>query len=288
MNWVLFASERWAHKKSGHKESDAVLIYKEEDLTEAYDKNILQALKRGTNEEAQQLKNLQIELEKTIATTKELEGCSTQRPSEEIDQELKQLELKAQKLKHIIKIRGNLLKIHEGSLEATQLSGEDAMIEYHESMSCVEEENILKLTEKLNPLKSRLRQIKLPNEELGKAKKEVLRLMRLKQSLLDSINEDKEFIQNLEMVVRLSDETQHPRLLDNIVGEPKEVTLTILACALCKRSFPKLDVFVAPCRCAYHPWCVVRQKWRSGSYAMKQCKQEFPIHLEGKHGSKQT
>ena len=53
MNWALFASERWAHKKSGHKESYAVLIYKEEDLTEAYDKNILQALKRGTDEEAQ-------------------------------------------------------------------------------------------------------------------------------------------------------------------------------------------------------------------------------------------
>ena len=41
MNWALFASERWAHKKSGHMESNPVLIYKEEDLTETYDKNIL-------------------------------------------------------------------------------------------------------------------------------------------------------------------------------------------------------------------------------------------------------
>ena len=119
---------------------------------------------------------------------------------------MKQLELKAQKLKHIIKIRGDL-KIHERSLEAVQLLGEDAMVEYHESMICAKEENILKLTEELNPLKSQLRQIKLPNEELGKAKNEVLRLTRLKQYLLDSINEDKEFIQNLEMIVGLSDET---------------------------------------------------------------------------------
>ena len=172
MNWALFASKRWAHKKSGHRNSDPVLIYKEEDMTEAYDKNILQALKRGTDEEAQQLGNLQIELEKTIATTKELEGRLTQHPSEEIE-EVKQLKLKAQKLKDIIKIRGDLLKIHEGSLEAAQLSGKDAMVEYHESMICVEE-NILKLIEELNPLKSLLKQIKLPNEELGKAKKEVL------------------------------------------------------------------------------------------------------------------
>ena len=126
------------------------------------------------------------------------------------------------------------------------------MVEYHKSMIYAEEENILKLTKELNPLKSRLRQIKLPNEELGKTKNEVLQPMRLKQSLLDSINEDKEFIQNLEMVVRLSDKTQHPRLPDNIVGEP-EVTLIILAYALYKRPFPKLDVLVAPCRCAYHP-----------------------------------
>ena len=145
------------------------------------------------------------------------------------------------------------------------------MVEYHESMICAEEENILKLTEELNPLKSRLKQIKLPNEELGKAKKEVLRLTRLKQSLLDSINEDKEFIQNLEMVVGLSDKIQHSRLPNNIVGEP-EVTLIILACVLCKRPFPKLDVLVAPCGCAYHPWCAMRQNWRTGSCAMKQCK----------------
>ena len=111
-----------------------------------------------------------------------------------------------------MKIRGDLLKIHKGNLKATQLLGEDGMVEYHESKIYVEEENILKLTEELNPLKSRLRQIKLPNEELGNAKKEVLQLTRLKQSLLDIINKDKEFIQNLEMVVELSDETQHPRL----------------------------------------------------------------------------
>ena len=98
----------------------------------------------------------------------------------------------------------------------------------------------------------------------------------LKQSLLDSISKDKEFIQNLEMIVGLPDEPQHPCLPDNTVGEP-EVTLTILACALCKRPFPKLYVLVAPCRCAYHPWCAVRQNWRSRSYAMKQCKSEFPI-----------
>ena len=93
-----------------------------------------------------------------------------------------------------MKIRGDLLKIQEGSLEVAQLSGKDGMVEYHESMICAEEENILKLTEELNPLKSRLMQIKLPNEELRKAKKEVRRLTRLKQSLVDSINEDKEFI----------------------------------------------------------------------------------------------
>ena len=137
--------------------------------------------------------------------TKELEGRPTQHPSKKTGEEV-QLELKAQKLKHIIKIRDDL-KIHEGSLEAAQLSGEDAMVEYHESMICVEEGNILKLTEEHNSLKSQLRQIKLPNEELGKAKKEVLRLTRLIQSLLDSINKDKEFIQNLEMVVGLSDKT---------------------------------------------------------------------------------
>ena len=150
------------------------------------------------------------------------------------------------------------------------------MVEYHESMICEEEEKILKLTEELNPLKSRLKQIKLPNEELGRAKKEVLRLSTLKQSLLDSISEDKEFIQNLEMIVGLPDEPQHPCLPDNTVGEP-EITLTILACALCKHQFPKLDVLVAPCRCAYHPWCAVCQNWRSGSCATKQCKSEFPI-----------
>ena len=200
---------------------------------------------------------MQIELEKTIATTKELEGRLTQHPSNETE-EVKQLELKAQKLKDLIKIRGDFLKIHEESLEAAQLSGEDAMVEYHESMICAEEENILRLTEELNPLKSRLKQIKVPNEEPGRAKKEVLRLSRLKQSLLDNISEDKEFIQNLEMIVGLSDETQLPCLPDNTVGEP-EITLTILACALCKRPFPKLDVLVAPCCCAYHPWCAVRQ-----------------------------
>ena len=146
------------------------MIYKEEDLTEAYDKNILQALKRATDEEVQQMGNLQIELEKTIATTKEFEGCPTQHPFEETDEEVKQLELKAQKLKDIIKIRGDLLKIHKGSLEAVQLSGKDVMVEYNESMIYAEEENILKLTEELNPLKSQLKQIKLPNEELRKAK----------------------------------------------------------------------------------------------------------------------
>ena len=78
------------------------------------------------------------------------------------------------------------------------------------------------------------------------------------------------------MIVGLSGETQHPCSPDNIVCEPG-VTLTVLACALCKWPFPKFDVLVAPCRCAYHPWCAVRQNWRSGSCAMKQCKQEFPI-----------
>ena len=52
MNWALFASERWAHKKSRHRNGDPVLIYKEVDMIEAYDKNILQALKRATDEEA--------------------------------------------------------------------------------------------------------------------------------------------------------------------------------------------------------------------------------------------
>ena len=109
--------------------------------------------------------------------------------------------------------------------------------------------------------------------------------MRLKQSLLDSINEDKEFIQNLEMIVGLSDETQHPRLPNNIVGEPEEVTLTILAYALCKRPFSKLDVFVAPCHCTYHPWCAVCQNWRL-IFCNEVMQTRISNRLERKHGSK--
>ena len=52
MNWALFASKKWTHKKSGHRESNVVLIYKEENPIEAYDNNILQALKKSIDEEA--------------------------------------------------------------------------------------------------------------------------------------------------------------------------------------------------------------------------------------------
>ena len=252
--------------------------YEEEDMTEVYDHNIIQALKKVINEKMQQLGDLEMELEKTLnATCKELEGCCTQNLFAEIVEEEKQLDQKVRKLKNIMKIRSELLKIHEGSHEVARVSGNDEVLEYHKTMISAKEENILKLIEEINPLKSRLRHIRLPNEELGEAKKEVVRLMRLKQTLLDSINKDKEFVNNLEIVVGLSNGTQHPCLGETSVGEVEEVTVTIQTCALCKQPFPKFDILLAPCSCAYHPWCAVCQIWRLESCAKKQCKKEFPM-----------
>ena len=54
-----------------------------------------------------------------------------------------------------------------------RLFGQNAIVEHYKYMIVGEEENTLKFTEELDPLKSRLRQIKLPNEELDIAKKEV-------------------------------------------------------------------------------------------------------------------
>ena len=81
----------------------------------------------------------------------------------------------------------------------------------------------------------------------------------LKQSLLHNIKEDQEFIQSLEVALSLSHEIENPSVIDNSVDEPKGVTVTIVACELCKRPFAILDVLVAPCHCTYHPWCAVRQ-----------------------------
>ena len=65
-------------KKSSHKEEDAILYYKQEDMTEEYDQAILHALKRATNEKTHELGNLEIELERTIAKYKELVKRPTQ------------------------------------------------------------------------------------------------------------------------------------------------------------------------------------------------------------------
>ena len=176
-------------------------------MIEVYDHSRIQALKKVTNEEVQQLGDLEMELEKTISACKKLEGRCTQNSSVEIAEEEKQLDQKVRKLKNIMKIRGEHLKIHEGSHEAARVLGNYEMLEYHEMMIFAKEENILKLTEGINPLKSRLRHIRLSNEELGKTKKEVVQVMRLKQTLLDSINEDKEFVNNLEIIVGLSNGT---------------------------------------------------------------------------------
>ena len=53
-----------------------------------------------------------------------------------------------------MKIACELLKIHEGSHEATRVSDNDEMLKYHKTNIFAEEENILKLTKELNPLKS--------------------------------------------------------------------------------------------------------------------------------------
>ena len=262
-------------KKSSHKEDDAILYYKQEDMTKEYDQVIMHALKRATNEEAEELGNLEIELGRIVAKCNELERRTILQLSQEIDEEEKHLELQVQNLKTLLKIRSQLLKCHEGVLEATRVSNKDGIVEYNESMIGAKEENILKLNEEMNPLKSQVRQIRLPNEELGEAKKEVVQLMRLKQSLLDNINENKDFVQNLKVLVGLSDESQHPTLVDNNNNKPEGVTVSVVACALCKQPLPKPDVFVAPCHCTYHPWCAVHQNWRSKCCAKKQCKQPF-------------
>ena len=77
MNWALFASERWAQKKSGHKEGNPILYYKEEDMTEGYDQYILPAMKKATDEEMEELRNLEITLQKTTALCTELESRPT-------------------------------------------------------------------------------------------------------------------------------------------------------------------------------------------------------------------
>ena len=83
MNWTLFAFDRWAQKKICYKKSDAILNYKEEDMTKSYDHAIPLALKRAMDKEAEELGKLDIELEKTLATCNELERRSTQHSTKE-------------------------------------------------------------------------------------------------------------------------------------------------------------------------------------------------------------
>ena len=52
-------------------------------------------------------------------------------------------------------------------------------------------------------------------------------------------------IHNLEVVLGLSDEIHLPSSADNSVDEREEFIVTIMACALCKGAFPKLDIVVA-------------------------------------------
>ena len=81
----------------------------------------------------------------------------------------------------------------------------------------------------------------------------MVQLTRLKHSLLDSIHKEKDFIQNLEMLVGLSGEPKHPTLVDNSNNKPEGVTVIVVACALYRQPFPKFDILVAPCHCTYHP-----------------------------------
>ena len=51
--------------------------------------------------------------------------------------------------------------------------------------------------------------------------------------------------------------------------------ILIKNCAMCKTTFLLLDVVIAPCKCAYHPWCVASQNRLEGKCANQVCAKKF-------------
>ena len=62
---------------------------------------------------------------------------------------------------------------------------------------------------------------------------------------------------------------------DTAESECTEVQIRVKLCSLCSKMFPKMDVILASCGCAYHPWCIITQAWISQSCANEDCLEDF-------------
>ncbi|KAG0631938.1 hypothetical protein M758_1G292000 [Ceratodon purpureus] len=51
--------------------------------------------------------------------------------------------------------------------------------------------------------------------------------------------------------------------------------ITIIPCPLCNGRFMHMEIIVAPCKCTYHPWCMVMQSWMENRCAKKECGTAF-------------
>ncbi|KAG0602471.1 hypothetical protein M758_10G016700 [Ceratodon purpureus] len=135
-----------------------------------------------------------------------------------------------------------------------------------------EERRIIKLKYKIKQKEIALVDTK---GEIIESVKELDRLQTVMANLEGDMDRLKGVLTKMEEMVRLPICLRPSQHVQEEIACHDTDLITLNSCAFCNGKFPHMDIIVAPCKCMYHPWCVVMQTWVEDRCAKKECGAAF-------------
>ena len=111
--------------------------------------------------------------------------------------------------------------------------------------------------------------------EIIEALSEMDRLQTQMVNLEGDMDRLKGVLEKMEEMVRYPMCLRPSQHIQEEIASHNTDLITINSCAFCNGKFPYMDIFVAPCTCTYHPWCLVMQTWVENRCAIKGCGAAF-------------
>lgn len=158
------------------------------------------------------------------------------------------------------------LQVSEGNLNTIVESGQ------HVDERIKEEERIVNLKYRIKRKEIALIDTK---GEIFEAVHELQRLQSVIQDLQEKSDRLREKLLKMAERLKIPFTMRASQHFEDYQSARSTSQVTVKACALCNSNFRHMDIIVAPCKCTYHPWCVVMQSMLEDQCADKECKEKF-------------
>lgn len=269
MNWAKYAEDRWSKGKKVQT-GEPLVLYRGDDRRLTYFEKIDRRLEEQIQEAENQWRNSAAEHSKlveglqSLSSADRLQGNDPKRAMLEIELQCLRESLGVTELRYRKRI----------AVKCKMDESTDDLLKkwYCEEIEC-DLNQMAELQKKVSEKHNELLHLD-PELEQAVLKEQRLDLVQQEErAVLDELKAYHKKLVDRSTVPLLRAPSPHLEADDE---DDQGTTIHISKCALCHQGFPIKDAIIAPCNCAYHPWCASMHCWISPKCATASCCSVFP------------